>query len=445
MFAAAMSAVLVSLGAAPLAQAQAIDTSSNTGFATNNTETDSFARANNISVRERPRPDYQEEGIHVGGFMIYPRVNTAIGYDDNIFATQIGKVSDEIFTVAPQVDVRSTWSRNALNGYARLAQSVFFNHGDEDTTQYEGGADGKYEFGGATVGEAVLTGGVDFGRFALPRSAANSGSNGAFGAISKNPIEYDLSTGSAQLADTFNRLRLSARVDLQNYDYSNGETASGIPVLEQYLNRNDNTYTVKSEYAVSPDTALFVAAAYNNRAYQQKPPTVGYNSDNDGYNIAGGANFDITHLTRGEVQLGYLNQHYASSLFKDISGLSAKGQVEWFPTQLVTVTGTVLRAVGDSGIIGSAGYLTTTGGLQVDYEFRRNVIITVNATGTGNKYQGIARNDTIYTAGASANWLINRRMGLTLAYTHADQSSSGFARGPSYTDNRVSLSLVFQR
>ena len=216
-------------------------------------------------------------------------------------------------------------------------------------------------------------------------------------------------------------------------------------MFEQNLNHADTTFTGKAEYAVSPNTALFLAAAYNLKNYQLSPPTVAYNSNSQGYNIAGGVNFDITHLIRGELQLGYLHQQYVSPLFPDIGGLSAKAQVQWFPTQLTTVTATALRGVGDSGIIGSAGFLNTTGGIQVDHELLRNLILTVNGTGTQNQYFGISRTDDIWTTGASASWLLTRWFGLTLGYTFADQHSSGAERGPTFNDNRFVLSAVFQR
>jgi hypothetical protein len=436
---AAAAGLIAIVAAAPhgIAHAQALDPS--TTFNSNNTQAYSFDRGQNISVRERPRPDYQAAGIHVGGFMIYPKVTASVGYDTNVFAVQHGAVGDAIFTVTPEVDIASTWSRNALDAYVRASQDVYARYATEDVTEYGAGVSGKYEFGTAEVGEAQLTGGVDYGRYALPRSAANSGVQ-----LSKNPIQYDYTALNAQLADTFNRLRLSVRADDQIYDYYNGQTPGGALVFEQGLNHYDATFTAKAEYAVSPDTAVFVIGAYNQRTYQLGPPVVPFNSNSSGFNVGAGANFDITHLIRGEVQLGYMDQQYVSPAFPAIRGLSAKAQLEWFPTQLTTVTATALRGIGDSGIIHSAGFLNTTGALQVDHELLRNVILSANVAGTENQYSGISRTDTIWSAGASADWLLTRWFGTTLAYTFADQHSSGAERGPSFDDNRVTLSLVFQ-
>lgn len=424
-----MLAIITLAGAA---HAQMFDPS--TTYNPNNAEANSFNRGENVGVRDRARPDYQAEGLHLGGFMVYPKITTSVGYDSNIYALEHNAVGDTIFTIAPEIDIQSTWSRNALNAYVRDSQSFFTKYTTEDVNQYGAGLSGKYEFG-----ESTFTGGVDYGRYALPRSAANTGEE-----LSKHPIQYDYTALNGELAHTFNRLRLSARADYQIYDYHNGETPSGAEVFEEGLNHEVGTYIGKAEYAVSPDTAMFLTGGYNFRTYDIAPPRVSYNSNNQGYNIAAGANFDITHLVRGEFQLGYMDQQYVSPLFKPIQGLSAKGQVEWFPTQLTTVTLTGLRAVGDSGIVGSAGFLNSTGGIQVDHELLRNVILTANASTTQDRYYGIDRTDNIWTVGAAANWLFTRHVGLTLAYTYSDQDSTGAEKGPSFNDNRLMLSALFQ-
>jgi hypothetical protein len=436
---AAGALALIGLGSG--AAAQSIDPS--TTFNPDNAQATTFDRGENVSVRERPRPEYQAAGLHLGGFMVYPKLTASGTYDDNIYALEHHAVGDEVFSLVPEIDLQSTWSRNAIAAYVRAQQDLYVKHASENSTQYGAGLSGKFQFG-----ESDLTGGVDYGHYVLPRTAANniSSSNPTISGISKHRIPYDYTALHAQLAHTFNRLRLAARADYQIYDYQNGETANGVTVFEKDQNHKVATYAGKAEYAISPNTAFFVYGAYNDRRYDLNPPTPGIllTRDSDGYDLGAGINFDLTHLVRGEVQLGYIDQHYKSHLFKDIKGLSAKGQVEWFPTQLTTLTLTALRSVGDSGIIGSAGFLTTTGAIQVDHELMRNVILTANATYGQDQYSGIDRTDDHWGAGVSANWLLNRRVGLTFSYTYLNQRSFGASRGPSFGDSRLTVATVLQ-
>jgi hypothetical protein len=431
----AMAAALVMTAAATAAWAQEATGSGydNANAATNAVDSSSYDRGLNVSVRQRPRPDYQAMGIHAGGFMIYPKASVGVAYDDNIYALQKGAVGDAIITAAPEIDIQSTWSRNALSAYIKAQQDWYTKYSSENATQFGGGAAGKYEFG-----QSTFTAGVDSGQFVLPRSASN---NSGF---SKKRIQYDLTSAYAQLAHEFTRLRLSGRFDYQDYNYQNGRTNAGALVFEKDQDRQTFTYTGKAEFALSPDTAVYLTAAGNNRQYGLAPPTVAFTRNSSGYEVDVGANFDLTHLLRGEVQVGYLDQEYTSHLFRPISGVSAKAQLEWFPTQLTTVTLQGSRAVGDSGVIGSAGYFTSNASLQVDHELLRNVILTANGWVGNDQYNGVNRNDDRDGVGISADWLLNRRVGLTLAYTYADQRSSGTAKGPSFSDNRVSLTTVLQ-
>jgi hypothetical protein len=401
---------------------------------TNSIDSSSFDRGRNISVRQEPRPDYQAEGIQAGAFLIYPKVSLDAAYDDNIFALEHGAVGDLIFSEVPEIDIQTTWSRNSLSAYVKAQQDEYVSNSGEDATQYGAGIAGKYEFGNSN-----LTGGLDYAHDVLSRAASNNVG------ISTHRIPYDFYSANAELASTFTRVRLSVRVDDQDYDYQNGVTAGGSPVIETQYNHNTVIVTGKAEFALDPDAALYVTAAGNTRNYEFGPPTEAFNLNNSGYEVDAGANFDLTHLLRGEVQVGYLSQTYEeSSVFKPIQGVSAKAQLQWFPSQLTTVTLIGNRAVGDAGVPGSAGFLLSNASVQIDHELLRNVILTASGTASTYQYNGVNRTDDLYGAGVSGNWLITRHIGITLAYTYTDQKSTGLQAGPSYEDDRVMLAVNLQ-
>jgi hypothetical protein len=397
-----------------------------------------YDRGQNVSVLDRPRPDYQAMGIHAGGFMVYPSVGVAATYDDNVYALPsnvgipaglTGPRGDMIYTVAPQVNFKSTWSRDSLAGYARLSQDLYGDHPNEDATQYGAGLNGQVDLGSNTS----ITAGADYGHYVTPRAAATSG-------ITVKRISFDLTALNAQIAHEFNRIRLSVRYDHQDYVYQNGETSGGVVVLEKTFDHTVDAGTAKAEYAISPDTALFAEAVYNERSYNSSPI---FDQSSHGYDIGGGVNFDISHLVRGEIEIGYLDQTYAANL-GDVKGLSTRTKIEWFPSELTTATLTVLRTVNDSLIIGSAGFLTTDATLRVDHEVLRNVIVSGNVLTGEDQYQGISRTDNRLGAGLSANWLLNRHIGLTASYAYTDVESTGADRGSSFKDNRISISTQLQ-
>ncbi|MGH6971665.1 MAG: outer membrane beta-barrel protein, partial [Caulobacteraceae bacterium] len=235
----------------------------NGNLATNGIDSTSYDRGRNISVRQRPRPDYDAIGVDVPGFVIYPKVDLGFAYDSNIFAQHTGAVGDEIFNVSPEVDFSSTWSRNSLAGYAKVSQDLYFSHDSEDATEADAGLVGK-----VNLGQNTITAGGEYGRFVLPRWASNN-----FG-LSIHRIPYDYGAANLELAHEFVRVRLSARMDFQDYQFGNGRTAAGVLVFDQDQNHSVTTGTIKAEYAYSPDTAFYLTADYNGRRYDLQPPAV---------------------------------------------------------------------------------------------------------------------------------------------------------------------------
>ncbi len=426
--------VLIAFGARTSARAQALDwnTSFDPGAITAFPTPAATAAVGdeNVTVRQRPHPEYQPAGIQTGGFILYPSVTASSAYDDNIFAVQTGARADLIETVSPEIDVQSTWSRDQLWAFAKVSEDLYASHSSEDATQAVAGIGGKLE-----LGDANLIAGAKVGQYVLPRAWDN------VGLISERPLLYDFSGFFAGASETFNHLTLSARAEDQIYKYHNGETSDGQLVFEQGQNRNVAIFSGRAEYAVSPDTSLYISGAFNLKSYALSPPAIPEPLNSQGYRVVVGADLNLTRLIRGELQIGYQDQRYASPLFRPIRGLSAYGQIEWLVTPLTTVSLSGARAIGDAGIINSAGFLTTAGGVQVDHELLRNLILTAKFSAARDQYQGISRTDDRLGAGFSADWRLSRRLAVSLGYTYTDQRSQGAERGSSFKDNRISITV----
>ena len=73
-------------------------------------DTGMFVRDRDVSVLDRPHPEYDALGVRQGGFLIFPKLETSLDGDDNIYGTTRGKASDGIFEAKGSVDARSQWS-----------------------------------------------------------------------------------------------------------------------------------------------------------------------------------------------------------------------------------------------------------------------------------------------------------------------------------------------
>lgn len=368
--------------------------------------TDSFfARDRNTSVRERPRPDYQARGVLAGAFTIFPRVTFDAELNDNIYAgPSTLEEGDTVFRIRPEVVVNSGWSVHQLGAYARANFNRFAENETENTDEYALGANLRLD----VVRGSNIYGGVDYQSLTEPRTAPTS----PVGTV--RPTEYDLFTANIGGVHEFNRLRVSGRADFSEYDYDNNVLRNGTPLLQDDRDRDMTTVAGRAEYAVSPATAFFVAGRWNKRDYRLPVGADGFNRDSDGYAVTAGVNFDISAVMRGELEVGYLDQDYVDARLPGIDGAAVAGRIEWFPTELTTLTFNVSRSVEEATVAAASGFLSTGGGIAVDHELLRNVLLNASLSYTEDKYRGVDRRDKRTAAALGGSYMMNPWAGLNL-------------------------------
>ncbi|WP_425997100.1 outer membrane beta-barrel protein [Caulobacter sp. DWR1-3-2b1] len=403
-----------------------------------------FKRDKNTSVRQRPRPDYEAIGVKAGGFTLYPRVTVEAVHDDNVYAVATGEQSDVIWRVKPELAARSNWSRHALGAFASASINRYADFDTENTEEYTLGLNGRLD----VERGSYVSASAQWQALTEPRTAITAGTPA--GATAK-PVEYYLWSGNLTGVKEFNRLRLTGKLDTKKFDY---DDQGSLSFNQNTRDRDEFYYGGKAEYAVSPDTAVFASLVGNTKEYDVD--TLGRAAapgvpaiaplrarDSDGYAATVGANFDLSQAIRGEVEAGYMSQSY-DNYAADIDGFSARGRVEWFPTELTTLNVAGSRSIEESTARGSQGYLANSVSAGIDHELLRNVLLAANASYGKDKYEGIDRDDKRTGFNASAAYLLNRNVGLFLTYTYLKQESSGTAKGSSFTDNKLAASVALQ-
>jgi hypothetical protein len=392
-----------------------------------------FARDQNISVLDRPRPEYAALGLDVDSFRIYPELDTSLEYNDNIYAVPTNTTSDEIFHISPAATATSNWSRNQLAFFARGSFNEYVDHSTEDTDNYAVGTSGRLD----VTDYLGLAAGASYEHDSESRTSPNSPTEAV------HPIQYDLTSAYLVGATEFTHVRLSARFDFQDYNYQNGQFPSGAPLYQMDRDYAVDTGTFRAEYALLPGASVFANIVVNHQQNYNLLLT-DISRTNGGYEATVGTNFDITHLMRGEVFIGYLDQSFQNAAYKEISGVSLRGYVQYFPTELVTLTLSGTRIPVDSDIIGAGAYLDSNLSLRADYELLRNLLITGTVTYENDDYSGISRQDNRNFESVSATYLLNRRVGVSLTYQHTQDDSSGALSGLSFDINSLTAGLTLR-
>lgn len=393
-----------------------------------------FARDRAVAVRDRPRPEYEALGLPAGVFMAYPRIQVDLERNDNIFAVATRADSDWVVKVRPEVSLESGWSRHALSAYARATLSRYADFDGENTDDYGFGTAGRVDITRASN----IVAGADYASLSEPRTSSNAP------ASTQEPIAYDLTSAYLAGSQVRGRTKLSARGDVRQFDYEDGRTLAGVVVNQDDRDRTVSSLTARGDYAVSPATAVFAQVTGNTRDYEDTGTLAQPARDSDGYELLVGANFEVGAVARGELAVGYISQSFDAARYDKIDGFGARAQMEWFPTQLTTITATGSRTIEDAGITNAAGYLSTSTGIQIDHELMRNVLLNGSLTWSSDEYEGIDRTDDRLQASVGATYLLNRTVGISLAASRFEQSSDGLNGGVDFSVNRLSISMVAQ-
>ncbi|WEK40050.1 MAG: outer membrane beta-barrel protein [Candidatus Brevundimonas colombiensis] len=391
---------------------------------------DPFFRQRGQAVRDRPQPAYDAAGFRAGGFTLWPRLLSAVVFDDNVFAAEDNARAATTLRLTPEVTARSDWGRHQIQAHARLDLGRNLNVPREDTTDWRLGGSGRLD--AARDAHLALSLDMQHGREA--RTAIGSDP------LTVRPVAFDGASARLSGQRTRGRLRLDASADLQRRDYRDGADAAGAPVEQDDRDRTILTLSGRAAYALSPATAVFVQIAGDDRDYRRVPGRPDRTST--GREALAGVDFELGGLMRGDIAVGHLRQTFDDPAFGDLDGFGGRGRLTWFPTALTTVSVAAARAVADTGAVGAAGALRTDLTLGVDHELLRNLIVSARAGHIEDAYVGRDRTDRRISAGLAADWRLNRRYGLNADIDWIDQSSEGTARGPRYRALRLTLATV---
>ena len=390
-----------------------------------------FGRDRNVSVMEREHPEYDPVPIDLGMLELTPSMAIGTGYDDNLYAVNTPRIGDAYFHIVPRLKLvrPSPNLKLTLNGEADLTR--YASRISENQTNYRFDGSAHYVISNETTFDLSLL----HGRFAQERTDPDSP------ALVQRPIRFTISEANGTVTHVFNRLRLRGVLDVENRNYRDGRDALGGVVDEDFRDRTTVTGTGIAEYALSPSISLFGAGSYNIRDYRTRIGPVPAR-DSQGFEAALGSSFELGAKVRGSLRVGYLEQNYRDAFFADIRGLLVRGDVEYFLTPLVTLTGTIDRRVNETGILGAAGYLSTTATLRADYELLRNLILSASVEKEARAFNNIDRDDDRWTYRASGTYRLSPRIALRADVLRRSQSSTGTVLGREFEKMRVSFGVT---
>jgi hypothetical protein len=399
-----------------------------------------YSRGFNTAVRERLHPEWAPIDLDFGGLTLQPQISVTSLFNDNEKYATTDPKADVSFRIQPAFSLGSNWSRNGFGLQAFVAQTEYVRDSEDNSTEYGATATGHLDIQEDFTID--LRGGDQ--RLVLARSDPDVPID------TLGPVEFNRQELQATVTKTLPVFQLQGVIALRNENYNPVALPDNAIYDASGRNGTYASYSGRVSYGVSPAVAVFVGALFNQGF---RPKVQNLNEDAQGFNLAGGVNFDLSRLARGELALGYLYQDYSTPNTPSDSGFAFSANLQYFPTQLTTISIIGERQSAPSSVAGSPGGISLDGSVTIDHELLRNLILSAGGQVGQVQYRNFLvngltipenRTDVEYGGTLGATYLMNRLVSLDLAYTYRNYSSTDALRR-SYTANTLALTLRLTR
>jgi hypothetical protein len=393
-----------------------------------------------VSALTGPRtvdPEFLAKGIPMGVFRLFTDLATDVSYDSNVFRVENSAKSDVFFTETPSLILDYETNEAHADLYADATFNQYLKQTTVNNDEYDFGLRGSY----LITREAQFNGNVSYSQLAEPLSSPD------VIAFQDRPNLYNLFDASGQFKYQPNRLGFIVGGSDDVYTYQNTPTFGGGEIGN--ADRNNTIYKgfVEADYDFSPGYSAFARGTYNSDQYSHYFDRTGTHRSSTGYQADAGVKLLLGNLIQGSMYLGYVDQvydHHQANPLSDISGLDFGADLNWYPTELLTVNLTAARQIENTTLNGASGGDDRSVDLSANYEVTRRVLLTANVGYDDTKFQGSIpyQDDKTPTAGAGLKFLISHYVQATLSYQYTTRTST--EAGLKYNDNLATLSVNWQ-
>lgn len=394
-----------------------------------------YDRGHNISVVERPRPEYDPIGVRFGSFVVNPQLITSLGYTSNVFNDNNNRKGDAFVALEPYVTAASDWSVHQLRLTAAGDLRRF-------ATQTVRNQDAWYVQG---QGRVDVTSDTSLRFDAQVDRTFESPFSADVVANLTVPSRYLHNMVSGRAIFGAGQSRLTAEVERNSYTFSPVEFADGIERSQRYRDRVGVATSLTYELGFSPSLSSYVRVELDRNDYD----TLAFgqpNRDSVGYRAVIGSNFDLAGVARGTIAVGYSDRSFsASGLYPNARGVSAEARADWFPSELTTVGVLLQRRLIDADLVNAGTSWESRARVTLDHELLYNLIVTIGAEANRREYPASARRTNQYRAEINSRYQITRWLGLSGDVGYGSSRPSGANLGNPFDELRARLSLRIRR
>jgi hypothetical protein len=413
---------------------------------------------------------YAPIGVRSGSFILFPALELSGGYDSNPLRLRDGPGAG-LFTVAPELSLRSGWLRHSLTADFRGSYTAYsrrFDNVGTTTTSSTSLLDcGCGDFttlassGIVSSGvprsldrpslESRVNGRLDVhdrshadveGRFSV--GTDNPGSPNIAAGLARLPI-YTRLGGSLGYTQNFNRFDVTVKGGVDRILYEDSSLTDGSTASNEDRQFQQLSAAVRVAYELTPWMKPFAEVLTDTRRHDLMFDRNGIRRDSDMVTGRAGTTFELTRVLIGEASAGYLARQYKDPSLPELAGLVADASLVWLASALTSVTLTARSASDESIVAAVSGVLRRDFVFQVDHAFRYWLIGTARAGIGFDTYAstGTTREDERFFLSAQAVYKLTPEWQMK-AEIRRDWLTSNIATAD-YTANTALVGVRWQR
>lgn len=362
-------------------------------------------------VKTRVHPEYAPVGLRFGDWVVNPTFRAGALYDSNVFSAPSNQQSDIAAVLGADLSAHTLWERHGIHLDLATNSLAYRNHPGLDETNATLRAAGHFD-----VDHSTQLLGAAKAAFLHEEVGSLTSPTGAV-----EPTPFTFLSGELILRKEFGRLTTAVGARVDSYNFGSTVAQNGTIITQDARDGQIYVGSGRADYAFSEKSAVFVSFEGNSRDLRGTPTQ---SLSSEGYRALTGLDLEFTHLIKGEIAAGYLQQNFFDPTIGDISGPAYRAMLTWSPSRLIDVYFNAEQIVTVVSDTTASGVLANALQLGVDYEFRPNIVLSTALAYEKDRFQGQPREDNVYAFDARVKYELNRIASVSLRYRFTRRDSN---------------------
>ncbi len=359
---------------------------------------------------------YSPLGLRTGSFLIFPTLDTQIGYDTNPERRASGqrKKGSALARTEAGFTARSDWSSNEATAEFKAGYSKYSATPDANRPDAQARIGYRHDVSKDTALDFELRGRLD---------TQTPGSANLTDSVKGRPLTYQTGA-SAGITQRFNRLAVSARATLDRSDFTDATLRNGLTLSQKDRNLTQYGLRLRTGYEITPGIIPFAEALIDTRQYDKRIDSTGFERNSNGLQLRLGTSFEMTRTLTGEVLAGYGLRRFEDQRLRELRGPVVEGSLAWAVSPLTTLRLRGTTEFEETTQTGSSGSVTRRLSAELSHAFLRNLVFNAGASFGRADFNGINRSDDTLRANLGVDYSVNRNLVLRANYAHERSTSN---------------------